>query len=56
MTPDEFYVCIDKSIRCICEEGHIQLPYIEKDPLEDFKDDICQDDNISFEVFKEALT
>lgn len=37
ITPDEFYVCIDKCIRSMCEEGQMQFPYIDREGLEDFK-------------------
>lgn len=54
MSPDEFYVCIDKSLRSICSEGHIDLNFIEPDGLEDFKDTVART-GISFETFKEVL-
>jgi hypothetical protein len=41
MSPEEFYICIDKSLRALCNIGEIQLPYIEKEHLEDFKDLVC---------------
>lgn len=55
MTPDEFYVCMDKSLRAICNEGHIQLPYIEMEPLEDFRDEVCNGEDITFEDFKNVI-
>ncbi len=43
MSPEEFYICIDKSLRALCNLGEIQLPYIEKQQLEAFKDLACPD-------------
>jgi serine/threonine protein kinase len=60
ITPDEFYVCIDKCIRSICEEGQMQFPYIDREGLEEFKvgniqDLVTREENITFEEFKHAL-
>jgi len=55
MTPEEFYICIDKSLRALCNIGEVQLPYIEKEHLEDFKDLVCNDENISFNRFREII-
>ena len=54
MSPDEFYVCIDKTMRSICKEGHIELKFIEADGLEDFKDEVSAVP-ITFHVFKHEL-
>ena len=54
ITPDEFYVCIDKMLRSVAAEGCIDLPFIEPDSLEDFKDTVCPH-NLSFPEFKSAL-
>lgn len=55
LTPDEFYVCIDKCFRSLCEEGQMQFPYVEKEGLEDFKDLVANDENITFEQFRNAI-
>lgn len=52
MTSEEFYVCIDKCFRAVCEEGSIQLPYIEQEHLEDFIESKCGSGPIDFATFK----
>ena len=54
MTPDEFYVCVDKTLRSISSEGCIELNFIESDSLEDFKDSVCPND-LTFASFKSVL-
>jgi hypothetical protein len=56
ITPDEFFVCMDKTLRTICSLGEVQLPYVEKDGLEDFKarprqDEVCPEDGLRVEEF-----
>ena len=55
MTPDEFYICIDKSLRAICHKGQIQIPYVEKESLEDFRDEVTQDECITYETFRSII-
>lgn len=54
MTSEEFYVCIDKTLKSICNEGYIDLSYIEQDALEDFKDLIAPSP-IPFHTFKAVI-
>lgn len=54
MTPDEFYVCIDKTIKSICNAGYIELLYIESEELENFKDTVALS-SITFEEFRRVV-
>jgi hypothetical protein len=57
MTPDEFYVLIDKTLRSISSEGCIELDFINSEGLEDFKDSLFSNQsNLSFSDFKSSLT
>ena len=54
MTTDEFYVCIDKTVKAICSEGHIHLSYIDPDALDDFRE-LVAPENIGFDEFKAVI-
>ena len=54
LTPDEFYVCIDKTMKAICDEGLIELDYIEPDALEDFKERVASTP-MTFSIFREVI-
>mmetsp|Transcript_26594 Transcript_26594/g.47773 ORF Transcript_26594/g.47773 Transcript_26594/m.47773 type:complete len:850 (+) Transcript_26594:141-2690(+) len=56
MTPDEFFVCMDKTLRTICSLGEVQLPFIEKDSLEDFKDEVCSEEGLKVHEFVGIIT
>lgn len=61
MTPDELFVCLDKTLRTICSLGEVQLPFIEKDSLEDFRvtapqDEICPDEGLNVEDFASLVS
>ena len=55
MSEDEFYLCCEKLLKCLCNIGEIQLPFCDKDNLEEFRDSVCKDGVVDFETFRAAI-
>lgn len=55
MTQSEFTVCLEKSMRALCEIGLIQQPPIDKAQLEAFAHEKCQNEPIDMNVFKSSI-
>jgi serine/threonine protein kinase len=56
MAPEEFFSCIYKTLKAICNIGEIQFPYIETQAIEVFKDEVSRGENINREHFKQVIT
>ena len=56
MTPEEFFSCVYKTLKAMCNIGEIQFPYIETQALEVFKDEVSRGENINLDHFKQVIT
>jgi serine/threonine protein kinase len=55
MTQPEFVVCMEKSMRALCEIGSIQQPPINRSYLESFTQEKCAGESIDLITFKSAI-
>lgn len=55
MTQSEFSVCLERSIKALCEIGSIQQPPVDKVQLDAFAQEKCQNEPIDINIFKSAI-
>lgn len=55
MSQAEFVVCMERSMRALCEIGSIQQPQIDRSFLESFAQEKCKGDVIDVKTFQESI-
>ena len=56
MTPEQYYLCLTKSFKAVCETSEVQMPSLDLDAIESLVGKVTHGDVLDFPAFRKAMT